>query len=143
MTIASHDRAGDTWRLAPPRADEPATDNAFAWKEERTLSQALTPAIRQGHVHSGAERASQGGDWQTGHVVDYPDGRLAIRYRGVDLSYRTFDKIRQVAQAAIVENKQLSAALAFIREEQLRRGPERRGGPCRRDQHDTHLFKVG
>ena len=54
-------------------------------------------------------------------VVDYPDGRLLIRYRGVELAYRTFDKIRQVVQAAIVENKHLGAALAFIREEQLRR----------------------
>ena len=25
-------------------------------------------------------------------VIDYPDGRLAIRYRGVELTYRTFDK---------------------------------------------------
>ena len=52
-------------------------------------------------------------------VIDYPDGRLVIRYRGVELAYRTFDKIRQVSQAAIVENKQLGAALAFIREQQL------------------------
>ncbi len=59
-------------------------------------------------------------------VVDYPDGRLAIRYRGVELAYRTFDKLRQVDQGAIVENKQLGAALAFIREEQRRREPERR-----------------
>ena len=56
-------------------------------------------------------------------VIDYPDGRLAIRYRGVELAYRTFDKIRQVSQAAIVENKQLGAALAFIRDQQLRREP--------------------
>jgi hypothetical protein len=27
-------------------------------------------------------------------VVDYPDGRLAIRYKGVELAYRTFDKLR-------------------------------------------------
>src|SRR5215469_6224000 len=66
-------------------------------------------------------------------VVDYPDGRLTIRYRGVELAYRTFDKIQQVDQGAIVENKRLGAALAFIREEQLRRGPERRSGPRRRD----------
>jgi hypothetical protein len=76
-------------------------------------------------------------------VVDYPDGRLAIRYRGVDLAYRTFDKLCQVSQAAIVENKQLGAALAFIREQQLRREPERRSGPRRRDQHDARLFKAG
>ena len=78
-------------------------------------------------------------------MVDYPDGRLAIRYRGVELAYRTFDKIRQVSQAAIVENKQLGAALAFIRDEQLRREPERRSmkAPRRRDQRDARLFKVG
>ena len=78
-------------------------------------------------------------------VVDYPDGRLAIRYRGIELAYRTFDKIRQVSQAAIIENKQLGAALAFIREEQLSREPECLSdrGPRRRDQHDARLFKVG
>jgi hypothetical protein len=32
-------------------------------------------------------------------VVDDPDRRLEIRYRGVELAYRTFDKIRQVSQA--------------------------------------------
>ena len=78
-------------------------------------------------------------------VVDYPDGRLAIRCRGVELAYRTFDKLRQVDQAAIVENKQLGAALAFIRDEQHRRQPEQRSqsAPRRRDQRDARLFKVG
>jgi hypothetical protein len=78
-------------------------------------------------------------------VVDYPDGRLVIRYRGVELAYRTFDKICQVSQAAIVENKRLGAALAFIREEQLRRGLERRRTKAlrRRDQRDARLCKVG
>ena len=85
----------------------------------------------------------QGGDRQACDRRDYPDGWLAIRYRGVELAYRTFDKIRQVSQAVIVENKQLGAALAFIREQQLRRGPERRSGPRRRDQRDARLFKVG
>jgi hypothetical protein len=78
-------------------------------------------------------------------VVDYPDGRLAIRYRGVELAYQTFDKVRQVSQAAIVENKQLGAALAFIRDQQLRREPEHCSdrAPRRRDQHNARLFKVG
>jgi hypothetical protein len=78
-------------------------------------------------------------------VVDYPDGRLAIRYRGVELAYRTFDKIQQVDQGAIVENKRLGAALAFIREQQRRREPQRRSrsAPRRRDQRDPRLFKVG
>jgi hypothetical protein len=31
--------------------------------------------------------------------------RLSIRYNGVELAYRTFDKIRQVDQGAIADNK--------------------------------------
>jgi hypothetical protein len=78
-------------------------------------------------------------------VVDYPDGRLTIRYRGVELAYRTFDRVRQVSQAAIVENKQLGAALAIIRDQQLRREPGRRSdrAPRRRDQQNPSFFKVG
>jgi hypothetical protein len=77
--------------------------------------------------------------------MDYPDGRLAIRYKGIELAYRTFDKLQQVNQGAIIENKRLGAALAFIREQQLRREPERRStnAPRRRDQRDARLFKVG
>jgi hypothetical protein len=70
-------------------------------------------------------------------------GRLSIRYNGVELAYRTFDKIRQVDQGAIADNKRLGPVLAMIRDEQLRRGPERRSGPRRRDQRDARLFKVG
>jgi transposase len=118
-------------------------DDAFAWKEERTLSQALT--LQYDKVMFIVEPSEQAtaaiGKRVT--VVDYPDGRLAICYRGVELAYRTFDKIRQVPQAAIVEHKQLGAALAFIRDQQLRREPGHRSGPRRRDQHNPRLFKVG
>jgi hypothetical protein len=58
-------------------------------------------------------------------VVDYPDGRLAIRYRGLDLPYTTFDKLRQVSQATIVENKHLGAVLSHIRERQIERAEAR------------------
>ena len=77
-------------------------------------------------------------------VVDYPDGRLAIRYRGLDLPYTTFDKLRQVSQAEIVENKRLGAVLAVIREQQIARAePRSKKAPRRRDQSDARLFKVG
>jgi len=118
-------------------------DDAFAWKEERTLSRALTLQYDKVLFILEPSELAKAAIGKRVTVVDYPDGRLAIRYRGVELAYRTFDKIRQVQQAAIVENKQLGAALAFIREEQLRREPERRRGPRRRDQHDARLFKIG
>ena len=117
-------------------------DDAFAWKEERTLSQALTLQYDKVMFILEPSEQAKAAIGKRVTVVDYPDGRLSIRYRGVDLAYRTFDKVRQVSQAAIVENKQLGAALAFIREEQLRREPQRRSGPRRRDQHDARLFKV-
>jgi hypothetical protein len=48
-----------------------------------------------------------------------------------------------VDQGAIADNKRLGAVLTMIRDEQLRRGPQRRNGPRRRDQRDARLFKVG
>ena len=134
-------------RFAKPPATAPAAapdlEDAFAWKEQRRRSQALTLQYdKVMFILEPSEQATAAiGKRVT--VVDYPDGRLLIRYRGVELAYRTFDKLRQVSQAAIVENKHLGAALAFIREEQLRREPQRRSGPRRRDQHDARLFKVG
>ena len=134
----------------PLRAGDDLED-AFAWKEERTLSQALTlqydkmifilePSEQAKHA-PGREQGAAIGKRVT--IFDYPDGRLLIRYKGVELAYRTFDKIRQVDQGAIADNKRLGPVLAMIRDQQLRRGPQRRSGPRRRDQRDARLFKVG
>ena len=120
-------------------------DDAFAWKEERTLSQALTLQYDKVIFILEPSEQAKAAIGKRVTVIDYPDGRLTIRYRGIELAYRTFDKLQQVDQGAIVENKQLGAALTFIREEQLRRGPQRRStkAPRRRDQRDARLFKVG
>ena len=117
--------------------------DAFAWKEERRLSQALTPQYDNViFVLEPSEPAKAAiGKYVT--VFDYPDGRLSIRHNGVELAYRTFNKMRNLGQGAIADNKRLGAVLAVIRDEQLRRGPQRRSGPRRRDQHDPRLFEVG
>jgi hypothetical protein len=82
-------------------------EDALVWKEERTLSQALTLQYDKVVFILEPSEQAKAAIGKRVTVVDYPDGRLAIRYRGVELAYRTFDKIRQVSQAAIVENKQL------------------------------------
>src|SRR5204862_4523426 len=87
-------------------------EDAFAWKEERTLSQALTLQYDKVIFILEPSEQAKAAIGKRVTVVDYPDGRLSIRYRGIELAYRTFDKVRQVSQAAIVENKQLGAALA-------------------------------
>jgi hypothetical protein len=118
-------------------------EDAFAWKEQRRLSQALT--LQYDKVVFIVEPSDPAkaaiGKYVT--VFDYPDGRLSIRHNGVELAYRTFDKVRQVDQGAIADNKQLRAVLAVIRDNQLHGGTEQRSGPRRRDQRDARLFKVG
>jgi hypothetical protein len=118
-------------------------EDAFAWKEERTLSRALTLQYDKILFILEPVEQAKAAIGKRVTVVDYPDGRLAIRYNGVELAYRMFDKIRQVDQGAIADNKRLGPILAMIRDEQLRRGPERRSGPRRRDQRDARRFKIG
>ncbi len=126
----------------PLRASDDLED-AFAWKEERRLSQALTMQYdKVMFILQPSEQANAAiGKYVT--VFDYPDGRLSVRYNGVELAYRTFDKVCQVDQGAIADNKHLGAVLAMIRDEQLRRGLQRRSGPRRRDQDDARLCKIG
>jgi hypothetical protein len=119
-------------------------EDAFAWKEERTLSQALTFQYDKVIFILEPSDQAKAAIGKRITVVDRPDGRLSVRYKGVELAYRTFDTLRQVSQAAIIENKRLGAALAFIREQQIARTETRsRKAPRRRDQRDARLFKVG
>jgi len=120
-------------------------DDAFAWKEERTLSRALTLQYDKVLFILEPSEPAKAAIGKRVTVVDYPDGRLSIRYRGVELAYRTFDKIRQVDQGAIADNKRLGAVLAMIRDQQLQRQPEHRStkAPRRHDQQNARLFKVG
>ena len=102
-------------------------DETFAWKEERTVSINLTLQYDQvlfilepsGIARSLARKRVT--------VIDYPNGRLAIRYNGIDLPYRTFDKRPQVNQAAIVENKRLGPILAYIATKEAGYVPIRQG----------------
>jgi transposase len=120
-------------------------EDAFAWKEERTLSRALTLQYDKVLFIVAPTDQAQAAIGKRVTVVDYPDGRLSIRHKGVELAYRTFDKIQQVDQGAIADNKRLGPVLAMIREQQLRRELQNRSqrAPRRRDQRDARLFKVG
>ena len=68
-------------------------------------------------------------------IVDFPDGRLEVRYKGRSMPYRTFDNLRRVTETAVVENKRLGGLLTLIRESQQTQPPGMRTckGPKRRD----------
>jgi hypothetical protein len=59
-------------------------------------------------------------------VVNYTDGRFAVQFNGMPLSFRVFDKIRTVDPGTIVENKRLGAALALVKQHQAAYAPHQR-----------------
>ena len=86
----------------------------MAWQEERTLTHNLTVQYDKILFLIEANEVTRPLARQRVRIIDYPDGRLAIRHNGLDLPYRIFDKVQKVDQAAIVENKRLGPVLAFI-----------------------------
>jgi hypothetical protein len=44
-------------------------------------------------------------------VFEYPDGRIEIRVNGAALAYRRYDRLSEIDQGAVVENKRLGHAL--------------------------------
>lgn len=58
-------------------------------RRERTLSQALTLQYDKIVFIWEPSEQPKAAIGKRATVVDYPDGRLAIRYRGVELAYRT------------------------------------------------------
>jgi hypothetical protein len=124
-------------------ATEDDLADVFAWREERTVSTSLTLQYDKVLFLLEPSEITRELCRKRVTVVDYPDGRLAIRYRGLDLPYRTFDKLRQVSQASIVENKHLGAVLSHIRERQIERAEARSTKAPRRQGQVSHIFKVG
>lgn len=56
-----------------------------------------------------------------GKYVDtyaFADGRFDVRWKGLSLPYKVFDKDQRVTHTAIVENKRLSEVLAYVKERQ-------------------------
>jgi transposase len=130
--------------LHRPMTQRDNLEDEFTWQEERTLSQALTLQYDKVLFILEPSEAAQAAIGKRVTVVDYPDGRIAIRYKGEDLAFRTFDKIRHVKQAAVVDNKRLGPLLEMIKVYQNSKPDEQRSrsAPKRRDQ-TGHMFSVG
>ncbi len=93
-------------------------DEIMVVREERTVSASLTLHYDKMLLLLEPNEATRPLARKRVTVVNYPDGRFAIRHEGRDLPFRVFDKLGKVDRAAIVENKRLGAVLAHIRERQ-------------------------
>lgn len=124
-----------------PFTEHECLDGAMCHKEQRTLSHTLT--IRYDKVLFILEPSdlSRSLARQRVTICDYPDGRLEIQSpEGVTLPYRTFDKLRSVNRAEVVENKRLGHVLDFIATKQATREVKRSGNAPRRTGQDNHMF---
>jgi hypothetical protein len=129
--------------LHRPLAEHDQLDEAFAWKEERTVSNNLTLQYDQVLFILEPNEVTRPLARKRVMVFDYPDGRLAIKHNGRELPYRTFDRRQQVNQAAVVENRRLGPVLAYIAERQKALDMSRSKKAPRRQGQRNHMFKVG
>ncbi len=118
-------------------------EDIFVWREERTVSACLTLQYDKVIFMLEPNDVTRGLARKRVTVSDYPGKRIMISYNGLPLAYTIFDKVRQVDQAAIVDNKRLSAALELIQEQQALRPLSRsEKAPRRTNQHDS-IFNAG
>ncbi len=99
--------------LHRPLAIHENLEAEMVWREQRTVTGALTLHYNKAMFILEPSPAAQGLARKKVDVCEYPDGRLEIQHDGEVLPYRVFDKIRRVNQAPVVDNKHLDAALAL------------------------------
>ena len=102
-----------------PLEPEMELDDIFCWREDRTVSKALTVQYDKvlyllDKELPLAKRLPR----KRITIFDYADGTIAIKYRGLALPYTVFDKVAQIDQGQIVSNKRLGAELALAKDQQ-------------------------
>jgi transposase len=125
-----------------PLADHENLDGALCRKEVRRLSQTLTLRYDKVLFILEPTAAAKRLAGQKVIVCDYPDGRLEVMHDGIILPYRTFDKLRSIQRAEVVENKRLDDILAFVSEMQSGRALQRSQSGPRRTGQANHMFGI-
>jgi hypothetical protein len=130
----------DLHRSLSPSED---LDEILAWREERTVTQNLTLHYDRMMLILDPTPLARGLVRKKVEVVNYIDGRFAIRSNGVDLPFKLFDKIRTVEPGTIVENKRLSEVLAHVQAQQAAYLPNRRRHDVMRQRPPNNLEAPG
>jgi hypothetical protein len=104
-----------------PLSEHDNLDDVFTWQEERRVTAQLTVHHKRTMYLLEPTEEAKAAARKRVTVVEYEDGRVSIRYRGVVLAARPFHKDGCVTQGSIVENKLLSGALTEIRKRQQRK----------------------
>lgn len=120
------------WDAHRPLREDEDLERIFTWREPRKVSHVLT--LQYDKViylleDSTAMRKLIG---RYIEVVEYPNGRIELWTDGIALPYAVYDRLSNVDQGAIVENKRLGHVLQIAAQVQEQRDNRRsRSGPSR------------
>ncbi|MBO4154581.1 ISNCY family transposase [Enterobacter kobei] len=115
----------------------------FTWREQRRVSKSLTVQYDKVLYLIEDNELSRRSIGKYIEVWHYPDGRKELRLNGVVLPYSTYDRLQEIDQGAIVDNKRLGRTLEFIKLVQDKRDNNRSqalpagDGPSRRRRKPT------
>ena len=119
--------------LHRPLSVQDNLDEILAWREARTVTANLVLHYDRMVLLLDPTPRARALARQQVEVVNYPDGRFAVRHEGADLPFRVFDTIAAVAPGMVVERKRLREALAHVQAQQATYPiKQRRGAPGRR-----------
>lgn len=115
----------------------------FTWREPRRVSKSLTVQYDKVLYLIEDNELSRRAIGKYIEVWHYPDGRKELRLNGVVLPYSTYDRLQEIDQGTIVDNKRLGRTLEFIKLVQDKRDNNRSqalpagDGPSRRRRKPT------
>jgi hypothetical protein len=92
-------------------------DDIFTWREPRRVTNSLTITYDKCVYILESTEENQKLIGKYIEFLEYPDGTVAIEYQGRKITYSIFDKLNQLNQREIVENKRLGSVLAHIQQQ--------------------------
>ena len=129
--------------LHRPLAQADDLDEILAWREVRTVTQNLTLHYDRMMLLLDPTPLARGLVRNKVDVVNYPDGRFAVQFKGTALGFKLFDKIQSVQAGAIVDNKRLSAMLQQVRAQQAAYPARQQRGHAARQRPPNNLEAPG
>ena len=105
----------DLHRTVTETAEE--LDDIFTWREPRRVTNSLTITYDKCVYLLENTEENQRLIGKYLEFLEYPDGTVAIEYQGRKINYSIFDKLSQLNQREIVENKRLGSVLAHIQQQ--------------------------
>lgn len=117
------------WNAHRPLRDDEELDLIFTWRVLRKVSHVLTLQYDRAIYLLPDSRQTRRLIHRYIDVYEYPDGRIELRADGQVLPYVRYDRLSEVDQGAIVENKRLGHVLRVAQIVQAQRD-DRRPGPA-------------